>query len=75
MKATNIDMAPLIASEEPSDAELMEILDHRYGDGIVYLPKNRPWSLFCTAQKLGFISDDGFVTGKGRSLLAQHRSN
>jgi hypothetical protein len=44
----------------------------RYGDGGVYLPRERePTAALALAMRAGFVSEDGFVTRKGRSLLAR----
>lgn len=61
--------APVFIEKDPSDAQLVTILDHHYGDGVVYIPENTPWSLYTFARRLGYISEEGYVTKKGRELL------
>ena len=55
----------------PNDLELARVLQHRYGDGTVYLPGagGMPVLRFC--MQLGLVSDEGFITRKGRELLAR----
>ena len=55
----------------PNDLELARVLQHRYGDGTVYLPRTgtRPVLRLCI--QLGLISDEGFITRKGRELVAR----
>ena len=55
----------------PNDLELARVLQHRYGDGTVYLQRAgaRPVLRFC--MQLGLVSDEGFITRKGRELLAR----
>ena len=54
------------------DSEIAKVLEHRYGDGLVYLPKHQPESLFELAKQRGFIDQEGYLTRKGRSLLAKY---
>ena len=54
------------------DYAIARLLAHRYGDGVVYIPReggNR--ALLEHAVADGFVSADGFVTRKGRNLLAR----
>ena len=55
-----------------SEQQIASILEYRFGDGLVYLPKHKPNQLYCMAKKLGFIDMDGYLTRKGRSLLARY---
>ncbi len=52
-------------------ATMAELLAHRYGDGGVYWPRHRGRDLLTAAIAAGFVSEDGFVTRKGRALLAR----
>lgn len=56
----------------PSETELVRVLAHRYGDGMVYLLKGTSRVLFVTCQQFGLISDDGYITRQGRELAARH---
>ena len=47
------------------------LLANRYGDGTLYLSKASANGLLDLAIKSGFVSDEGFVTRKGRALLAR----
>ncbi len=65
--------APVFIEKDPTDAQLISILDHHYGDQLVYLHENTPWSLYTFARKLGYIDEEGYVTNKGRILLDRYR--
>lgn len=54
-----------------SEREIADLLASRYGDGGVYVPRNGATSRFFDAMADGFISEDGFVTRKGRALIAR----
>ncbi|MEM7543630.1 MAG: hypothetical protein AAF384_18880 [Pseudomonadota bacterium] len=54
-----------------SQAAIAELIAHRYGDGLVYVPRTVRNGTFRDAINQGFISEDGFVTRKGRRLLAR----
>ena len=58
-------------SEIP-EHQIASILEYRFGDGLVYLPRNKPNYLYFLAKKLGFIDVEGYLTRKGRSLLARN---
>jgi hypothetical protein len=48
------------------------LLAHHYGDGGVYIPRHNSGSeALQVAVASGFVSDDGFITRKGRTLLAR----
>jgi hypothetical protein len=49
------------------------ILQYRYGDGLVYLPKHKPQSLYSQAKQGGFIDAEGYLTRKGRTLMARYK--
>ena len=55
----------------PNDLDLARVLQHRYGDGTVYLPRTgaRPILRLCIQGYL--VSDEGFITRKGPHLLAR----
>ncbi|HKK16584.1 MAG TPA: hypothetical protein VJ981_07740 [Gammaproteobacteria bacterium] len=55
-----------------SERDIATVLEWRFGDGLVYLPKNRPNYLYSIAKKSGFIDADGYLTRKGRILLARY---
>ncbi len=40
--------------------------------GDLYLPEGTPESVVHTAIAMGYLSEDGYLTRKGRDLLAQH---
>jgi hypothetical protein len=57
---------------EISEQQIAMILEYRFGDGQVYLPRNNSNHLYFLAKKLGFIDIEGYLTRKGRSLLARY---
>ncbi|MBI4006586.1 MAG: hypothetical protein HY356_07940 [Gammaproteobacteria bacterium] len=61
---------------DSQEHQIAALLQCRYGDGLVYLPKNHTGHiyshLYSMAQKLGFIDTEGYLTRKGRTLLARH---
>lgn len=59
-------------SQEPEN-QIAMILHYRYGDGTVYLPKHRPSSMYSEAKSRGFIDAEGYVTRKGRALIARYK--
>ncbi|MGH8520129.1 MAG: hypothetical protein ACREU9_01525 [Gammaproteobacteria bacterium] len=52
--------------------EIASVLRHHYGDGDLYVPEGTPESVVYKAIALGYLSEDGYLTRKGRDLLAQH---
>jgi hypothetical protein len=51
---------------------IARLLSCRYGDGGVYLPRDARGEALDAAIAGGFVSEDGFVTRKGRRLLARY---
>lgn len=54
------------------DAQLAAVLESRFGDGMVNLPRHRPRHLFDLAVDRGLIDAEGYLTRKGRAFLARH---
>ena len=54
------------------DQAVLELLGHRYGDGLVYLRNNTEQPLLHAAVRMGLVSSEGYVTPRGLSLLARH---
>lgn len=57
---------------QPPEPQLAELLSHHYGDGFVYLVSAGLEALYKLAIKEGYVTDDGYLTRKGRALLASH---
>lgn len=55
------------------EARIAQVLEHRYGDGLVYLPREWPEQLLSLAKQFGFVDDEGYLTRKGRTLLARYQ--
>lgn len=52
------------------DRDIARLLANRYGDGTVYLPSGASIALYRSSIERGFVSAEGFITTKGRRLLA-----
>ena len=61
------------SSTEATESQIATILQYRYGDGMVYLPGHKPKALFSVAMECGFIDSEGYITRKGRALMARHK--
>jgi translation initiation factor 2 beta subunit (eIF-2beta)/eIF-5 len=59
--------------EQDMESDIAKALEYRYGDGLVYLPKHQPESLYKLAASKGFVDQEGYLTRKGRSLLAKYQ--
>ena len=72
--ATNIANSPAISTqiEEFAVSEMSELLAHHFGDGIVYLPAGEQNSLYSVAVEKEYISEEGYLTRKGRIFLAKY---
>ncbi len=55
------------------EATVVQLLTHHYGDGIVYLPRGASKDLYKRAVRDGYISEDGYLTAKGKGLLGQRQ--
>ena len=64
-----------VSGREVTEQQIANLLEYRYGDGLVYLPKNFPNYLYSLAKNLGFIDPEGYLTRKGRTLLARNYYN
>ena len=56
---------------EPVDQALLQLLAHRYGDGLVYLRDDGERRLFERAVSMGLVNREGYLTPAGRSLIAR----
>ena len=54
------------------ERQMVELLECRYGNGMVYLPRTRPRQLLSIAENGGFINAEGYLTRKGRIFLARY---
>ncbi len=61
-----------LTQPEISESQIAAILQLRYGDGRVYLPRRQLGELMARAKKLGFIDAEDYLTRKGRALLARY---
>ncbi|MGB1881575.1 MAG: hypothetical protein ACPHTD_12745 [Gammaproteobacteria bacterium] len=58
--------------EDELEHDIVRLLSHHYGDGGIYMPRGAGGSdTLRAAVAGGFVSHDGFITRKGRQLLAR----
>ena len=59
-------------SFQDHEQAIARLIARRYGDGGVYVPRQPPRRrALKDAIAGGFVSEDGFITSKGRRLLAR----
>jgi hypothetical protein len=54
------------------ESDIAEVLQYRYGDGLVYMAKKQSESIYKQAANQGFVDQEGYLTRKGRNLLAKY---
>ena len=54
------------------ETQIAMILQNRYGDGTVYLPRHKSSAFYAEAKQQAYIDADGYITRKGRALIAKH---
>lgn len=57
---------------ESEENQIAALLQCRFGDGMAYLPKRLPGSLLEIATRFGFVDAEGYLTRRGRALLARY---
>lgn len=57
---------------ELREYQIAQLLEFRFGDGQVYLPRNYPKRLLSIAKRRGFIDPEGYLTRKGRALIVRY---
>lgn len=62
-----------LAKPEITESQIAALLQYRYGDGLVYLPRHRSSALYSQARLQGYIDADGYLTRKGRALIARYQ--
>ena len=60
---------------EPVDQAILQLLGHRYGDGLVYFRDDAERRLFDTAVRMGLVSREGYLTPAGKSFLARNNND
>jgi hypothetical protein len=77
-KDTNIENQSALSVDQDElvtiQTQIMELLQFRYGDGAIYISKNISNHfnrLHTLANRYGYVNDEGYVTRKGRLLLAK----
>ena len=70
----DVDLAAIM--KDPAmdfgEAQIAKLLEFRFGDGLVYLPRNHPKQLLLLAKQHGFVDPEGYLTRKGRALMARY---
>lgn len=54
------------------DTQVIELLGHRYADGLVYFGEASERGVFDRAVRLGLVSRDGYLTREGRAIVARY---
>ena len=57
---------------ESVDRDIIRLLGHRFGDGLVYLRDTSEKQLLMQAVNMGFVNPEGYLTPSGQSLVAYH---
>jgi len=60
------------AFQDIPEGQIAALLEIRFGDGMVYLPKKLPIGLVELAVKCGFMDASGLLTRRGRALMARY---
>lgn len=60
---------------EQVDQALLQLLAHRFGDGLVYLGDDSERRLFERAVSMGLVNREGYLTPAGRSLIARFNND
>jgi hypothetical protein len=63
------------ALEATIDRDIIELLANHYGDGSVYLPVGAATEVLSIAIENDYISEEGYLTRKGRRFVSQYRSD
>lgn len=54
------------------ESEIAALLQCRFGDGMAYLPRQWQSRLLEIATRFGFVDTEGYLTRRGRKLMARH---
>lgn len=57
---------------EIDENQIAALLQCRFGDGMVYLSRHLPSTLLDVAIRCGFVDAEGYLTRRGRTLLARY---
>ena len=57
---------------EIEEKHIAALLQSRFGDGMVYLSRHLPSTLLDVATRCGFVDAEGYLTRRGRTLLARY---
>ena len=61
--------------QEPLEAGIVRLIESHSGDGSVHVPKRTDPLLLANAIELGLVNDEGFITAKGRRVLAHSNAS
>ena len=66
--------AESVANPDIPESQIAALLQYRYGDGLVYLPRqHHSGDLYSQARQQGYIDPEGYLTRKGRALIARYQ--
>ncbi len=63
---------PSAQNPEIEESQIAALLQSRFGDGMVYLSRHLPSTLLEMATRDGFVDAEGYLTRRGRTLLARY---
>lgn len=63
---------PQQALEQFNEAHIAAVLEQRFGHALCIMPRQNPAKLLIQAQQCGFVDAEGYLTRKGRALLARY---
>lgn len=72
-------MATVARTQSGSDCKTLQehhiaaVLEHRFGNGSMYVPRNLTGRILDKANEMGLIDDNGLLTRKGRALMARYK--
>jgi len=74
MESATPGPAPDISGRSPDidESQIAALLQSRFGDGLVYLSRHLPSTLLDMAVRSGFVDAEGYLTRRGRTLLARY---
>ncbi len=55
-----------------NELKIAGVLEHRFGDGTVYVPTNDNSYYYNFAKDKGFVNDEGYITQKGKQLASKY---
>ena len=58
---------------EGPESQIAMMLQHRFGVGHGFMPGKKVKSLYSKARERGYVDGEGYLTRKGRTLVARYK--